>query len=235
MGEEDDRKDRVSGMNQAGESGEDASGVSGERTPEGTAVCMALFKKIYHGIAAGDAFRFPVITGCDQLGRAWSGSYAIIADGPRLFEGRQLTRAREVITLKATGGIAAISISTKYFDPEDSGVYKILFNSGVSYLPIHQCSLPSSPRVGDSGTLGSFQGSDGTVVTVNWALKGGLHGCSVLEVSSVVSGGGEPSCEIDSYRLDPTGIPATITLRATSLDTTVTLSGDRVEECEEGQ
>ncbi|HJV34282.1 hypothetical protein [Geomonas sp.] len=240
MGEEDDRKDTLTGIivNQGGSFSGGRNGQAaapcGELTPEGTAVCMALFKKVYLGLTMGESFRFPVIVGSDQQGRAWTGSYSIIADGPRLFEGRQLTRAREVMTLKANGGIPVISISTKYFEPDDSGVYKILFNSGVSYNPVSQCTLPSSPRVGDRGTLGTFQGSDGSTVTVSWALKGALHGHSVLEVSSEVTGDTETSREVDSYLLDPTGVPATITLRATSMDTTVTLSGDRAQDGKEG-
>lgn len=233
MGEKDDSKGNDPGSNieapkpalaEVGEADDQSPTTS---TAAGTAVTLTPFNKIFHGVTAGEALKFPLLVGADLEGQTWSGSYSMIADGTRTFQGRNLTRSREVITLQVAGGIPTISISTKYFEVADAGIYQIVFNTGVSYLPVAQSPLPDVAKIGDSGSLGTFAGSDTSTVTVTWELKPAFSGLATLEISSVVHAGAMEATEIDSYLLDSTGIPTTVTLSATTMGTTVTLSGKR--------
>jgi hypothetical protein len=199
-------------------------------TPEGTTVSLDHFRSVYLGLGAGRGLRFPIIAGSDLAGQSWFGSYSILADAPRMVEGVRLASSREVVTLQATGGIPVISISTKYFQPEDGNVYKIVFNTGVSYVPLSQGGLPSTARVGAAGELGTFAGSDATTVAVTWGVWPGVNGSSLLEIIYAVTGEPDSATELNRFLLDPTGKPISVALSATTMGTTVTLSGKRREK-----
>jgi hypothetical protein len=234
MGEDDKRKEKeiriIDFRTTFAECSE--GGYEADLTPPGTVVSMTAFKNIYLGLTAGESLKFPAIRGSDLSGQTWTGSYAMLADGPKWFHGQNLTRSREVVTLQIAGGIPSISISTKYFQVSDGGIYQIVFSSGVTYVPLSQAPLPSLPKVGDCGTLGTFAGSDTSTVTVTWQLKPGFLGSSVLEVSSVMTreDNNESATEVDCYLLDSSGIPRTVSLCATGIDTTVSVSGNRADD-----
>lgn len=205
-------------------------GTGSAATPEGTAVSLDQFRSVYLGLSTGAGFRFPIIAGCDLAGQSWFGSYALLPDGPRMVEGVRLASSREVVTLQATGGIPVISISTKYFRPEDGNIHKIVFNTGVSYLPLSQGEIPSCAKVGEAGVLGTFAGSDATTVSVTWELWPGFDGSSLLEIVYAVTGEPDSATEVDRFLLDRTGKPTSVALSATTMGTTVTLSGKRREK-----
>jgi hypothetical protein len=233
MGEADDRKEIDLERHRSYIAA--LEGFGGERdrgmaTPEGTPVNLQQFRSVYLGLSAGRGFKFPIIAGSDLAGQSWFGSYAILADGPRKFEGVSLASSREVVTLQSTGGIPVISISTKYFHPGEGLIYKIVFNTGTSYLPLSQSPIPAEPRVGDAGLLGVFAGSDATTVTVTWGLSAGCNGSSLLEIVYSVSGEQESANEVDRFLLDATGKPVSVALSASTMGTTVTLSGKRKEK-----
>jgi hypothetical protein len=205
-------------------------GTGSAATPEGTTVSLDHFRSVYLGLSTGAGFRFPIIAGSDLAGQSWFGSYAILPDGARMVEGVRLASSREVVTLQATGGIPVISISTKYFHPEQGNICKIVFNTGVSYVPLSQGEIPCCARVGDTGILGTFAGSDATTVAVSWGVWPGSNGSSLLEIVYAVTGEPDGVTEVDRFLLDPTGKPTSVALSATTMGTTVTLGGKRREK-----
>jgi hypothetical protein len=230
MGEEDDSNEKGSTGR-----GDTPRGMEADLAPAGTAVCMTAFRNVYLGLAAGEGFRFPVMDGSDRQGQRWGGSYAMLADGLRLFKGEKLTRSREVVTLQSPDGVPTISISTKYFHASDGGIFQIVFSSGVTYHPLSQSALPSLPKIGDSGILGTFIGSDTSTVTVTWEVKPAARDSAILELSSVVTGkDADTAIEVDRYLLDANGVPMTVTLSATSMGATVNLSGSKSDDRESG-
>ncbi|GFO55919.1 hypothetical protein GMSM_29260 [Geomonas sp. Red276] len=210
---------------EANGSSKDTGGTAGTATREGTVVSLAPFRSVYLGLAAGSAFKVRNLVGSDLNGEPWTGSYLLLADGLRILEGRTLTRSREVITLKTGEGVPVISMSTRYFRLDGSGIYKVVFNSGITYVPISQAPFPALMRVGERGTLGVFEGSDFSTVTVGWELKPDFNGYSTLEINSVATGEGGSATEVDSFLLDSSGIPRKVTMSASAADNNVTVYG----------
>lgn len=197
-------------------------------TPAGTAVSMAAFKSVFLGTSTGATYNFPSIVGSDNQGRAWSGSYAVVADGATTFESQNVTKARALVTLQLAGGTPVSSISTKYFQVADGSFYKMVSSTGVTYVPSSQTALPSIPKVGDFGTIATFTGSDGTITTVTWALNADFNGASILALSSIIKTGATVTAtEVDSYYLDAAGVPTKVAISATTSGITVTLSGNK--------
>jgi hypothetical protein len=151
-----------------------------------------------------------------------------VADGATTFEGQNVTRSRTTVTLQS-GGISASSSNSQYFMTSDRSFYKVVESTGTTYLPTSQSAVPDTVHVGDSGTIGTFNGSDGTTVTMTWRLDPGVNGASILAVSSVTkTGASVTSTEVDSYYLDTNGIPTSISVMVTASGTTISLTGNRV-------
>ena len=203
-------------------------GAPSTPTPTGTAVSMAPINGVLLGTSAGATLNFPSLVGSDLQGRGWSGSSQTIADGVTTFEGRTVNRVRTLITLQLAGGTPVSGISTQYFLAANSSYYKVVDSSGTAYVPTSQTAIPSTMNVGDFGTIGTFTGSEGTTITMTWALTAGVNGASTLAISSVIKTGTTVTAtEVDSYHLDAAGVPTSISIIVTAAGTTVTLSGNK--------
>lgn len=79
----------------------------------------------------------------------------------------------------------------------------------TTYVRISNDSFGKAPvEVGDSGNLGLFQGSDGTMLTITWALNPGYNGESIFVISEVYSSPAMGMMSEDqSFYLDATGNP----------------------------
>jgi hypothetical protein len=124
------------------------------------------------------------------------------------------------------GGVSINTTTTRYFLSNGS-VYKILFSTGVSYVPSSQAPIPDTVKVGDTGTFGVFTGSDGTVLTYTWSVNPGTNGSSILAISTVVKSGSTVTLnEVDSIYLDAKGNPTRVYAVTTGSGITVTMSGN---------
>lgn len=198
-------------------------------TPIGTTVDLTAFKGVLSGTATGSQYNFPSLTGTDSLGRTWSGSYLLVADGATTFEAQSVTKSRAVITLQLLSGTPVSSFDTKYFQVADGSIYKIIDSDGVISVPTSQSPLPSTPKVGDAGTIGTFNNSDGSTTTVTWALIAGVNGSSQLAIFLVFrSGSTVIGTEADTYFLDASGNPTRFAVSVTIGGDTVNLSGNRL-------
>jgi hypothetical protein len=215
----------VLGMTGCGSGGR---GTTGTLTPTGTAVSLATMKSALLGTSPGVTFNFPNLVGSDSQGRAWSGSYQDIADGSLNFELLNVTRSRALLTLQLGSGTPVSGTNIKYFLAADRSYYKVIDDSGTVFVPTTQTALPDIPKVGGSGSIGTFTGSDGSTVTMTWALNADLNGASILAFTSVSKLGTATSTEVDSYHLNSAGTPTSITIVATVSGTTVTLAGARI-------
>lgn len=195
-------------------------------TPVGTAVSMATINGVFLGTATGASFVFPSLVGSDIQGHAWSGSLQCIADGVMNFEGQNVTKSRSLVSLQLAGGTSATGGSSQYFFVADGSYYKVVENSGTVYVPSSQTPFPNTARVGDSGTSGTFSGSDGSTVSMTWALNAGFNGDTYLVISAVTRKGlTVTATETDTYQLASTGVPKAVSISVTTAETTVTMSG----------
>lgn len=203
-------------------------GTAGTLTPTGTSVNLTPFKNVFLGTSAGTQYSFPTLSGTDSLGRAWSGSFTVIADGTTTFEAQNVTKRRSLVTLQLVGGTAVSSITTAYFQVADGAPYKSVTNTGITYTPTSQVPIPATAKVGDFGAFATLSGSDGTTTTSTWALNADYNGASILVLSSIIKTGATVTgTEADSFYLDATGIPTKISISATTSGVTVNLSGSK--------
>jgi hypothetical protein len=203
-------------------------GTADTQTPTGTVVSLASFKSVYLGTSAGTQMSFP-LTGSDSQGRAWSGSYTTIADGPMAFEAQNVTKRRSLITLQLAGGTAVSTTTTAYFLVSNESPYKSVSSSGVTFTPNVTFFIPATAKVGDFGSLGTVTGSDGNTATATWTLTAGSNGASILALSSTIKTGTTvTSTEVDSFHLDAAGVPTSIAISATASGITVNLAGNKI-------
>jgi hypothetical protein len=78
-------------------------GSPATQTPTGTTVNLTSFKGVYFGASAGGAYNFPALIGSDTLGRTWSGSGSIVADGATTFEFQNVSKVRYFMTMQVAG------------------------------------------------------------------------------------------------------------------------------------
>lgn len=195
-------------------------------TPSGTQVNLTSVKGVMLGTVTGSQISIPALSGTDSAGRLWSGSFSIVADGPTVFEGQNVTKAQSSITLQTAGIAPVSSVSTNYFNSSDGSPYKSVSSNGVSEIPTSTFVFPTSVKVGDSGSLGAFSSSDGTTSSSTWSCNPGVNGGSLFVVSSIIKTGSTvTSTEVDTYYLSANGTPTSLTVSATTSGVTVNLSG----------
>jgi hypothetical protein len=204
-------------------------GTTATPTPAGTMVNLAQFKGVFLGTLAGAQYSFPALFGTDLQGRAWSGSFAIIADGATMFEGQNVTKSRSLVSLQLAGGTPVSSTTTSYFQVSDGSPYKSISSTGVTYTPTSQGILPTTAKVGQLGDLGTSSGTDGTTTTSSWELFPDINGASILILfSTVKTGSTVTATEEDHYYLDAAGTPTKLFISVTTSGVTVNLSGNKL-------
>jgi hypothetical protein len=204
-------------------------GSGATATPVGTPVNLTAFKGVLMGTAAGTHYSFPNLTGTDSQGRAWTGSFSLIADGATTFESQNVTVCRALISLQLGTGTPFSSVGTRYFQVADGSIYKNIDSFGLISVPASQTAVPDILKVGDSGTIATFNNSDGTTLTATWSLIADINGASRLVITSVTrSGSTITDSETDTYYLDTAGNPTKFAVIVTSNGVTLNLSGNRV-------
>ena len=126
------------------------------------------------------------------------------------------------------GGTAVSGTSTDYFLALSGNPYKSIGSNGVTYTPNSAATIPASAKVGDFGDLGTYTGTDGTTESVTWTLAAGSNGASTLALSSVTKTGTTVNAvEVDSFHLDASGAPMSVSISVTTSGVTVNLVGNK--------
>ena len=208
-------------------------GGSASLTPVGTVVDLSTFTSTYIGLPDSVPLNFPNLTGLDPQGNTLSGSLTINPS-------KQTTVINNIscystvseVVLTQNGVPLYDSISTKYFKVSNNSFYSMIHTSAhgdTTYVRTSQDSFTSgSVKVGDSGNLGIFEGSDGTRLTATWAINADYNGGSIFVISQTYSNPamGMNSQE-DNFYLDAKGIPTKFAFRINTSEGTYKLSGER--------
>ena len=189
-------------------------GNSTTLTPVGTVVNLSVFESTFTGRPNSVPLSFPSLTGTDPQGNPLSGSLSI-NPGNNVTVLPDGTSCRSTVTtsiLSQNGNTLVDETSTKYFKVSDGSFYQMVHSSSIgstTYVRISNDSFGHGPvKVGDSGNLGLFQGSDGTMLTVTWALNPGTNGGSIFVLSEIYSSPATGMMSEDqSFYLDATGNP----------------------------
>ena len=183
-------------------------------TPAGTVVNLSVFDSTFTGKSGSVALSYPSLKGTDPQGSPLSGSLSIVpaAKVTVLPDGTQCYSTVTTSILAQNGANLMDETSTKYFRVSDGSFYQMVHTSSsgtTTYVRISNDSFGKGPvKVGDSGNLGLFQGSDGTTLTMTWALNPSYGGGSIFVISEVYSSPAMGMMSEDqSFSLDATGNP----------------------------
>jgi hypothetical protein len=181
-------------------------------TPVGTVVDLRVFESTFTGRPNSVPLIYPSLVGTDPQGNPLSGSLSIIPaqQATVLDDGTSCYSTVSRSTLTQNGDTLVDETSTKYFRVSDGSFYRMVHTSGTTtYVRISNDSFGHGPvKVGDFGNLGLFQGSDGTTLTVTWALNPSINGGSIIVISEIYSSPAMGMMSEDqSFYLDATGAP----------------------------
>lgn len=205
-------------------------GTPATPTPAGTSVSLATAKAYQAGTAPAGSQLVFTVTGSDTQGSAWTGSFTIVSDGATTFEGKAVTKARNLLTVTRTANAASVSgVVTSYFLVSDGTLYKSIDSFNVIGTPTSQTVIPDSARVGDFGNLWTIAYSDGTSSSSTWRLAPDVNGNARLISSTIVKNAANAvtSTEEQTIYLDANGTPFKLDEKVTTNGVTVSLSGSR--------
>lgn len=125
------------------------------------------------------------LTGSDTSGGSWTGSVQMRGDGPTVFEGQNVTKVSQVVTLTLAGASTASSTVASYYKP-DGLLYKTIYSGSVSGTAIqtNTATMPVTFKVGDFASGPSLSlnlnGSTDSVATTYQVFDGGNGNARVV-------------------------------------------------------
>lgn len=90
------------------------------------------------------------LTGNDNAGGIWTGSWLLRGDGQTVYEGQNLTKTTQQIQLALKGGTSSSSTVVSYYKP-DYSLYKAVYSGSTSGYAVqtNSFSAPLSYKIGD--------------------------------------------------------------------------------------
>lgn len=181
-------------------------------------------------LTATDTTTF-TLNGSDTSGGSWAGSMQIRGDGPTIFEGQNVSKVSQSVTLKLTGGSSATSTIASYYKP-DGLLYKTIYSGSVSGTAIqtNSATMPATFKVGNfmSGpTLSlNLNGTSDSVTTTYQVFDAGSGNAKVVGTLTYSVANYSATTE---YTITPSGdvLSIKMILYYPSLNKTVTLYGTR--------
>lgn len=218
----------LAGCGGGSSNGTSATAQADTQTPVVSTVNLSAFKGVFNGTSTDSQYNFASLTGTDSQDRAWSGSYTMVADGATTFETKNVFKSRIIATMKLGSGAPVSAVSSYYNLASDGSIYKQTDGSGTVSVPVTQFAIPGTPKVGDTGIIGTFNKSDGTTESVTWSLNADVNGTSQFVITFVEKSGSTlTSTETNTFYLDATGNPTKYSVSVTSNGNTINLSGNR--------
>lgn len=181
-------------------------------------------------LTATDTTTF-TLTGSDTSGGSWSGSIQMRGDGPTVFEGQNVTKVSQVVTLRLAGAPTGSSTVESYYKP-DGLLYKAIYSGTASGTAIqtNSATMPATFMVGDFASGPSFtlnlNGTSDSVSTTYQVLDAGNGNAKVLATLAYSVANYSGTTE---YIITPSGdmLSIKMILHYPSLNKTVTLYGVR--------
>jgi len=134
----------VAGCGGGGGGGDTGTPIAGNTTTYSTAKLFPL--------SSTETTSF-TLTGSDNNGGTWSGSWLLRGDGPTVYDGKNVTKITQQIRLTLAGASSASSNVTSYYNA-DRTLYKSVYSGSVSGYAIQTNNFipPLSYTIGDSVT-----------------------------------------------------------------------------------
>ncbi len=200
-------------------------GGGGSSTPPNTTVVSTA--KLFP-LTATPATSF-TLSGSDNLGGIWSGSLMIRGDGQTTFEGQNLNKIYQQVSVALSGGSSSTSYISSYYNSNGS-LYKSVYTGSTSGYSIqtNSFSIPSTFKNGDSiigpALTTYINGTTDYQTTTYQVTDGGSGNLKVIGVIDTASGTSKTTTE---YIISPAGniLSIKMTIVYPTLGRTVTLNG----------
>jgi hypothetical protein len=169
-------------------------------------------------------------TDTDDPGNSLTGTYTITT-GAEVLVGSE-SAIPVTVTLTVTGTSSLIYYYKSSDTGDDKECIRIADISGdPSFTPRAGSGEPlaDTASIGDSGTMPTFDGSDGSIIEESWALTAGTGDLANLVITTVVKNAAEEIqyTETVTTTIDESGDPQSVEIKTTYPSSRiVTLSGD---------
>lgn len=171
------------------------------------------------------------LTGSDTSGGSWSGSVQMRGDGSTVFEGQNVSKVSQVVTLTLAGGSTASSTVASYYK-SDGLLYKSVYSGSVSGTAVqtNSATMPATFKVGDFASGPSLSlnlnGTTDSVTTTYQVFDAGNGNARVVSTMTYQVANYSATTE---YIVSPSGdaLSLKMILYYPSLNKTVTLNGTR--------
>jgi hypothetical protein len=173
------------------------------------------------------------LTGSDNAGGTWTGSWLMRGDGQTVFEGKNVTKITQQISMKLTGATGSATSSsnvTSYYNADQS-LYKAIYSGAASGYAIQTNNFvpPLIFKIGDAFTgpaMTSYINGVTEYQTSTYQINDGGNGNAKVSSTIHYTSGNSATTE---QIITPTGdlVSMKMVMNYPSLGRTVTLYGSR--------
>ena len=212
----------ISGCGGGGTSTNTGSG----KNPTDTNLSFKLFPDNYfvnYDVAAN-------LAGSDNKGNTYTGSIAENTLPETVFLSGNAIPIETVINFTASnGGFAAVTQS-QYFGTNASDRRFLGIGGDITTVSASTFTIPTTAKIGESGTAGTYTDNSGAISTLTWDIKDGFDGKAklILLTTTNTQSGNLDNTFSTTYLIEPDGTRLSVELQTfnENVDLEVVLSGD---------
>ena len=169
------------------------------------------------------------LKGQDNQGRDFSGIYSQYTEGPGTVGSEPAWGIHTNITFQG-GGLYALADTVDYYSLDPSSRRLMGYDGDSRSVTVTGLTaIPETARIGDSGPVGVYTDSDGSIFALEWWLQDGFNGRALLVLKSTgrTASGALDNTTETRYLIEPDGTRIWMELESynTTVDLRVTMNG----------
>lgn len=130
------------------------------------------------------------LTGSATDGNNYTATWNIQSGTDTTFNSKPVKTIEKTLTTTntATNAVVVGAVHSTYFTTDINNLTVEGTNSlGVSYMPTSTTVIPLTASIGDSGSVGSYAGTDGSSSSTTWSIEDGFNGKAKLVITEVIN------------------------------------------------
>ncbi len=121
------------------------------------------------------------LTGGDNNGSTYEANLTVTIKNPSLIDAKMLTPAETSVYIKNTTSNAFVTGTTTAYYTTDKIFVKLVRDTGVTCTATSYNGLPDAATIGQAGTIGILDCSDGTTETGTWRIEASGNNAKLIE------------------------------------------------------
>lgn len=153
-------------------------------TPTDTSLVFSAFPPGYFD---GNYSASYSLTGSATDGNNYTATWIIQSGADTTFNTKPVKTIEKKLTTTNTATNAVVeTVHSTYFTKDINNLTVEGTDSlGVSYIPTSTTVIPLTASIGDSGSIGSYAGTDGSSSSITWSIEDGFNGKAKLVITEV--------------------------------------------------